>query len=188
MSDAANAAWFETVSRETVHEGFSTVHRDEVRMPDGSTAVREWVEHDAAVAIVPVLDDGTVLLLKQYRHPLGRYVLEIPAGKMDVAGEDPQETARRELAEEVHHDVADLTHLVTFENSSGWTDERTHLYLGRGLTRSQPPDGFQAEAEEADMEVVRLPVADAIAMARRGELTDAKTVLGLLLAAERLDV
>ncbi|MBW3658681.1 MAG: NUDIX hydrolase [Actinobacteria bacterium] len=181
------AGWYETVSSETVHEGFSTVKVDEVRMPDGSTAEREYVVHDDAVAVVPVLDDGSVLLLRQYRHPVGRYILEIPAGKMDEEGESPAETGRRELREEVGYAADHLVHLVTFENSAGWSDERTHVFLGRGLREAAPPDGFEAEHEEADMEVVRLPFADALAQVRAGELTDAKTVIGLLLAAPHVD-
>lgn len=183
MSDTA---WYETTSSETVYEGFSTVRRDQVRMPDGSEATREVVEHPDAVAVVPVMDDGTVLLLRQYRHPLGRYVLEIPAGKMDVDGEDPAETGRRELVEEVGYTADELVPLVLFENSAGWCDERTHLYLARSLREERAPDGFTPEAEEADMEVVRVPVAEAVDMARRGELTDAKTLIGLLLAAPHL--
>lgn len=185
MSD--QTAWFDTVSHETVYTGYSTVHRDEVRMPDGTTAVREYVEHDEAVAVVPIMDDGSVLLLKQYRHPVGRYLLEIPAGKMDVGGEEPAETARRELVEEVGYTADELTHLVTFENSAGWTTERTHLYIGRGLREVAPPDDFEQQAEEADMEVVRLPLSDAISLAQRGELTDAKTALGLLMTAGHAD-
>lgn len=179
-------AWFVTVNHDTVYEGvLSTVHIDEIRMPDGSVAKREYVEHDDAVAIVPVTDDGAVLLLKQYRHPFGRYFLEVPAGKMDVAGEDPAETAVRELVEEIGYTSDELTLLTSFENSAGWTTERTHVYLARQLREASAGD-FQAEAEEADMEVVTFTLADAVGMARRGELTDAKTALGLLLAGARL--
>lgn len=181
--DASGATgWFETVSSETVYEGFSTVRVDEVRMPDGSTAEREYVVHDDAVAVVPVMDDGSVLLLKQYRHPIGRYVLEIPAGKMDEEGESPAETGRRELREEVGYTADELVHLVTFENSAGWSDERTHVFLARGLREAAPPEDFEAQHEEADMEVVRLPFAEARAQAERGEIGDAKTLIGLLLA------
>ena len=186
MSDGAGPGWYEVRSSETVYEGFSTVKVDEVRMPDGSTAEREYVVHDDAVAVVPLLDDGSVLLLKQYRHPVGRYVLELPAGKMDEDGESPEDTGRRELREEVGHAADELIHLVTFENSAGWSDERTHVFLARGVRASAPPEGFSAEHEEADMEVVRLPFEEAVSQARAGELTDAKTVIGLLLAAARL--
>jgi 8-oxo-dGDP phosphatase len=104
---------------------------------------------------------------------------------MDVEGEDPAETGRRELIEEVGYGARSMTALVSFENSAGWADERTHVFLAQDLTPERDPD-FTPEAEEADMEVVRVPLADAVAMARRGELTDAKTVIGLLLAADRI--
>jgi 8-oxo-dGDP phosphatase len=180
-------AWFETVASRTVHAGFSTVRVDTVRTPDGDEVEREIVERPDAVGVVPVTDDGRVLLLKQYRQPLGRYQLEIPAGILDVAGEPAEDAARREVVEELHHRVRDLVHLTTYYSSVGWSDERVHVYLGRGLTPSAPPDDFQAEAEEAHLEVVPLRVADALEIARNGELTDAKTVIGLLLAAPHLD-
>lgn len=179
------SSWFETVSSRVVHEGFSTVRIDEVRMPDGSTVEREIVEHVSAVAVVPVVD-GDVLLLRQYRHAVGGYVLEIPAGILDVDGEDPAEAARRELAEEIHHEAAELRELMCFQNSSGWTDETTTVYLGTDLRPVDPPDDFAAQAEEADMEVVRLPLAVALDEVRVGRISDAKTVIGLLLAADRL--
>lgn len=174
--------WFETLDTTVVHEGWSTVRIDTVRMPDGSTAQREVVEHVDAVAAVPLLDDGTVVLLRQYRHPLEQYVLEIPAGIMDVDGETPADTARRELVEEIGMQAADLSLLTTFANSAGWCTEHTHVFVATGLS---PTDGsdFQPEAEEADMELVRLPLSDALAAVEDGTITDAKTVIGLLLAA-----
>lgn len=159
----------------------STVRVDRVRMPDGDAVEREIVEHPDAVAVVPVHDDGTVVLLRQYRHPLGRTILEIPAGKLDVKGEAPEDAARRELLEETGLEARELTELVVFANSSGWTDEHTTLYVACGLRTADRPDGFTATAEEASMEVVRMPLDEAVAMARSGELVDAKTVLGLLL-------
>lgn len=180
----SEASWYETLGSETVYDGFSTVRRDRVRMPDGSVAEREVVEHRDAVAVVPVMEDGTVLLLRQYRHPVGRYVIEVPAGMMDVDGEEPAATGHRELIEEVGYRAEVLTHLITFENSAGWSTERTHVYLATGLTPDASSD-FAPEAEEADMEIVRLPLDDAVASARAGEITDAKTALGLLLAASR---
>jgi 8-oxo-dGDP phosphatase len=180
------AAWFDTVAEETVYDGYSTVVRETVATPDGGEVVREVVRHHDAVAVVPVTEDGRVVLLRQYRQPLRRYVLEIPAGKMDVAGEDPREVAHRELAEEIAHDVRELVHLVTFHNSAGWTTETTHVFLGLGLHPVPPPDGFTPEAEEADMETVTLGVEDAIAAAHAGDLPDAKTLVGLLLAAPHL--
>lgn len=180
-------AWFETLESDVVYDGFSRVRVDRVRMPDGDVAEREIVEHDDAVAVVPLMDDGTLVLLKQYRHAVGRYVLEVPAGKRDVDGEPPAETARRELREEVGMDAAELRELVTFENSNGWNTERTTIFLGTGLRPAQARADFTARHEEADMEVVRLPFDDVVAMAVSGELPDAKTLIGVLLAARDRD-
>lgn len=186
MSEDGRAAWFETVEVQELYAGRSTVRMETIRTPDGEEVEREIVDHDDAVAIVPVTDDGQVLLLKQYRQPVQGYLIEIPAGTLDVDGEDPIAAARRELIEELHHDADDLVHLTTFSNSAGWTTERTHIYLGRGLRSVAPPEEFVAKAEEADMEVVPMAFADAVAAARAGEFVDAKTALGLLLAAEHL--
>lgn len=181
-------AWFETVARETRYEGFSDVVLETVRTPDGATVEREVVEHQDAVAVVPVLDDGRVLLLRQYRQPVRGHVLEIPAGTMDVEGESPEEVARRELAEETRHAARQLRALITFHNSSGWSTERTHVYLGTGVHPAPVPDGFEAAAEEAAMELVPFDLADALEAVHAGQLTDAKTVVGLLLAAPHLEV
>jgi 8-oxo-dGDP phosphatase len=179
-------AWFTTVDQRHVYDGFSRVRIDTIRTPDGDDVTREVVEHDDAVAIVPVTDDGQVLLLKQYRQPFGGYVIEVPAGTLDIDGEHVEEAARRELREELHHDAAEFRPLTTFLNSAGWCTERTHVLLARGLRQSPPPDGFVAEAEEADMEVVPIALADAVEAVHNGTITDGKTVIGLLLAHAHL--
>lgn len=179
---------YEVVSTRVAHEGaLSRVRVDQVRMPDGEVAAREIVEHPGAVGIVPIDDDGRVVLVRQYRVALGSYQVEIPAGKLDVSGEAEADAARRELIEEVGLDARDWTQLTAFHNSAGWTDEVTTVYLATGLTEADTPEGFAAKAEESDMEVLRLPLAEAVARVQRGELTDAKTVIGLLLAAGALD-
>lgn len=175
--------WFEVQDSRVEYRGFSTVRTDVVAMPDGSRSEREVVEHTSAVAVVPLLSDGTVVLLRQYRHPVGGYLLEIPAGILDVEGEPEADAAHRELVEETGLRAGRLEHLVTFHNSAGWTDERTSVYLGHDLSEVEPPDGFTPEAEEADMEVVRLPLDAAVEGVGAGEITDAKTVVGLLMAA-----
>lgn len=185
MSDA-EPAWFRTQGIRTIYEGFSTVRVETVVTPDGSTVEREVVDHDDAVAIVPLTDEGEVLLLKQYRQPVRAYMLEVPAGTMDVDGEHPEQTAQRELQEEIHHRAARFDRLTTFHNSAGWSTERTHVFLGTELSLSPPPDAFEAKAEEADMEVVAIPFDVALNLVRRGELTDAKTVVGLLLTEAHL--
>lgn len=168
---------------DVVYRGrLSSVRLDRVRFPDGTESDREVVEHLDAVAVVPLHDDGTVTLLRQYRHPLGGEVLEIPAGVCDVAGEPPQRTAHRELAEEVGLCAEALTPLVTMANSAGWTDELTTIYLATGLSHGDAPDGFAHEAEEAGMGVRRTGLGQAIAEVVGDDRADAKTVVGLLLA------
>ena len=170
-----------------VFEGqLSSVNVDTVRMPDGHETEREIVVHPSAVAIVAIDDDEQVVLLQQYRHPVRDVMLELPAGKLDTDGESREETARRELAEEVGLAAGELIELVTFHNSSGWTDEDTTVYLATDLREVAAPHGFSPEAEEAHMQVMRMPLAQAVDRARRGEVTDAKTLIGLLLAAQRL--
>jgi len=179
-------AWFETVASRETYRGFSTVRVDRVRTPDGAEVDREVVERPNAVGVVPVTSDGRVLLLHQYRQPVGRPLIEVPAGLLDVAGEEPVEAAQRELIEELGMRAGTLEPLTVFWNSAGWTDERTHLYLGRELQPADPPGGFSAEAEERHLEVVSLSLDDAVTAVRDGEITDAKTVIGLQLAHARL--
>ncbi|MFW5934202.1 MAG: NUDIX domain-containing protein, partial [Actinomycetota bacterium] len=174
------SAWFETVTSRRVHDGYSRVRIDTVRTPDGELVEREIVEHDDAVAVVPLTDGEEVLLLRQYRHALGRDLLEVPAGTLDVAGEEVRTAARRELLEEMHVTVRELEPLTVFVNSAGWATEQTHIYLGRGVEVSSPPDGFTPKAEEAHLEVVTLPLAVAVEAVADGTITDAKTAIGLL--------
>ncbi|MDQ3932871.1 MAG: NUDIX hydrolase [Actinomycetota bacterium] len=185
MSNESTSGWFETVGSEVLYEGNTARARvDRVRMPDGEIAEREVVEQYDAVGIVPILDDGTVVLLRQYRQPFQAYMLEIPAGKLDVEGEAIEEAAQRELREETGLRAGRLERLGAFRNSAGWTDEVTHLYLAKQLVPDQA-ENFQPKAEEADMEIVRLPFDDAVKEARAGTIVDAKTLIGLLLAVDR---
>lgn len=178
--DAADE--FAVVASEVTHDGvMSTIRIDRVAMPDGEVAPREVAQRPDAVAVVPLTDDDRVVLLRQYRHPVGRYELEIPAGLLDVEGEAVEEAAQRELAEEIGMHAGQLRGLTRFWNSAGWSDEATTVFLGTGLRSTTPDDGFVAEAEEADMEVLRMPLREALAAVRDGRITDAKTVIGLLL-------
>lgn len=175
---------YEVDSSTVVYEGhLGRVRVDDVRMPDGGTAAREVAEHLDAVAVVPLHADGTVVLVRQYRHAVGEHLLEIPAGLLDVDGEAPEDAARRELAEEAGLGAGRLQRLVRFHNSAGWSDESTTVYLAQDLRAEGPPDGFAAEHEEIELEIVRLPLAEAVGRVRSGAITDAKTVVGLLLAA-----
>ncbi|WP_370324968.1 NUDIX domain-containing protein [Euzebya sp.] len=177
---------FDLVGSETVfRSSFTTIRRDRIRMPDGDVTEREIAEHLSAVGAVPLDADDRVVLVRQYRHAFGRHYLEIPAGKLDVDGEDPAAAMRRELAEEVELAAADLETLVTFTNSAGWTTEQTTVYLATGLSAEPRPDDFDLTHEEADMEVVRIPLDEAVAMVHAGEIVDSKTVIGLLAVADR---
>lgn len=181
----SGGAWFETIASRRVFEGFSRVRVDDVRTPDGEVVEREVVEHTDAVVVIAVNRDDEVVLVRQYRQAVGSYLLEAPAGKLDVDGEPSADAVRRELREEAHHDVGELTHLTTVWNSAGWCDERTHVFLGENAVPTDPPADFTAHAEEAHLEVVRLPLTDAVDAVHDGVITDAKTVIGVLLAAAR---
>ena len=174
---------FPVVDSHVHYEGvMSTVRVDEVRMPGGDVATREGAHRPDAVAVVPLTAADEVVLVRQYRHAVRRYELEIPAGLLDVEGESEDEAAQRELAEEIGMTAGRLELLTRFWNSAGWTNESTTVFVGHDLQPSTLDD-FVAEAEEADMAVLRVPLAEAIARARSGEIADAKTVIGLLLVA-----
>jgi ADP-ribose pyrophosphatase len=178
---------FRRVGERPVYEGrIWRVDVVEVEGPDGRFE-RDLVRSRGAVGVVPVLFDpegvASVVLVRQYRAALDHDLLEIPAGLRDVEGEDPEATARRELVEEVGLAASRLELLTVFANSAGMTDARTHVYLATGL-RSVPSD--RQGPEEAAMEVVQLPLAEAVAMAGDGRIEDAKTIIGLLLTGRRL--
>lgn len=150
-------------------------------LPSGRQVELEVIRHPGAAAVVPVHADGTVTLVHQYRHAGGGMHFEIPAGVLE-AGEPPEACAARELSEEVQLRAHRLTALTTIHTTPGFTDERIHLFLGRDLT----PTHDQPEPDEY-IEVVRIPLAEALAMTTDGRLTDAKTICGLHLAARALE-
>lgn len=178
------ASDFSVASSKVTHEGMLTTLRvDTVRMPDGEAVEREIAQRPNAVAMVPLTDAGEVILVRQYRHAVGAHELEIPAGLLDVDGESEDDAAQRELAEEIGATAGTLRRLIRFHNSSGWSEEATIVFRATDLTEATAPDGFVAEGEEAAMTVVRMPLHDAVAAVHRNEITDAKTVIGLLLVA-----
>lgn len=175
--------WFETVDQRVVHEGHVTLRVDTVRMPDGD-AEREVAVPPDAVAVVALVD-GDVVLVRQHRQPVGSDVLELPAGVLDVDGEDPVDAGRRELAEECGLRSDDWSVLTSVHTSPGWSTERVTLLLARDCRPAPRPQGFEPHGEEAVMEVVRLPLGAAVEAVRDGTVADAKTALGLLLVATR---
>ncbi len=158
------------------------VARGRFRAPDGTEFERDVVHHPGWVAVVPLTDDGHVVCVRQYRAAVGQWLLEIPAGICDVDGEEPEVTARRELAEEAGVAAEHVELVATIHNSPGFADEKGWLFLATGL--SEVPVDRQG-VEEDHMEVVRVPVSDAARLVAEGGVTDAKTVVGLLLAAAR---
>lgn len=151
--------------------------------PDGSTFERDVVHHSGAVSVVAVDEEGRVPMVRQYRAALDALILELPAGKLDVPDEDAEACARRELAEEVGVAASSWELLCEFHNSPGFSDERHRVFLARGL--SEVPDDRQG-VEEESMTVEWVRLADAVSLVREGEVKDAKTVIGLLLAHELL--
>jgi ADP-ribose pyrophosphatase len=173
---------YQLVSREDVYSGaVISLHRDKVRMSDGSVATREVVDHPGAVGVVALDDDGRVVLVNQYRHPVGRRLDELPAGLLDVDGEPPLHTAKRELAEEAALEADDWRVLVDLNPTPGMSDEAIRIYLARGL---HDADGdFTAEHEEIDLTVRRMPLREAVERCLNGEISNAAAVAGILAAA-----
>jgi ADP-ribose pyrophosphatase len=165
---------FERIGSETVWEGrIAKVRVDRVRFADGEEAEREIVEHPGAVAVV-AHDGERLFLVRQPREPVGDpALLELPAGKLDEEGEDPLDTARRELAEEIGKGAHTWTRLTSFYTSPGFADEECHVYLATDLYDEQAEAG-----EDERIEIVELPLAELDRVIR--ECRDAKTLVGLL--------
>ncbi|MDD5448421.1 MAG: NUDIX hydrolase [Actinomycetota bacterium] len=151
------------------------VFLEDVRLPDGKVARWERVVHPGAVGMVPLFEDLTVLMVRQYRHAVRGPLLEIPAGKLDP-GESPENCAQRELAEETEYTSKCIEKLAEFYNSPGYSDEKFYLYLVRDLE----PTESKCEADEF-LIPERLPLDNLFSMIARGEIRDAKTIIGLTL-------
>lgn len=161
--------------------GFLTVTVRDVRVPSGEVVERIVIEHPGAVGVVPLIGDD-IILIEQYRAPMDHYVLEIPAGKLDTEPPDPEVTAQRELEEEVGYTAGTLTYLSEVWTGVGFTNERISLYLGEDLVPGvRTPVGHEEDAAN----VVRMPFSRAVDMIVAGDITDAKSVAGILLAARR---
>lgn len=175
---------FATVTSETLHVGkIIALRADEVSMPGGVTARREVVEHYGAVGIVAMDDSNDIALIHQYRHPVGRRLWELPAGLLDIAGEAPELSAARELAEEAGLQARDWGVLVDVVSAPGFSDECVRVYLATGLTKVGRPE---AHHEEADLKLKWFPLADAVKMVLSGEIVNSLAVAGIL-AARTID-
>lgn len=159
---------------ELVFEGnFIKVSRDNARMPDGSTSSREYIKHPGAVTVMALLDNGNLIMERQFRYAPQQEFVELPAGKIDP-GEDILLTAQRELLEETGYVAREWTHITTAWPCIGYSDERIEYFLARGLTH----EGSKLDDGEF-LEVFELSLADAIDWVRTGKITDSKTIVGL---------
>ncbi len=171
---------FETISSQTRFRGnLIALRTDEVRMPGGVTATREVVEHYGAVAIAAVDDDGQLVMVHQYRHPLGHRLWELPAGILDEPGEDPLAAAKRELWEETGLQARDWRVLVDVITAPGFCDEAVRVYLVRGLDHVGRPRG---DHEEADLTVHRVALREAVDQVLAGEIINSIAAAGVLAA------
>jgi ADP-ribose pyrophosphatase len=164
-----------TVSSEQVWQGrFLDVRRDTVALPDGAQTTREYIVHNGAVMVVPVLDDGRLVMERQYRYPMGRVMLEFPAGKID-GGESPFVCGVRELEEETGYRAAEWARAGVLHNAIAYSSERIEIWFARGLTR-----GAAKLDDEEFLEIVTHSEAEIDALCAGGGITDAKTLVGLL--------
>ncbi|WP_330468025.1 NUDIX hydrolase [Micromonospora zamorensis] len=179
---------YEVRSREERYRGrIFDVVTEEVTMPGGGTGMRDLVRHVGAVAVVALDDAGQVVLIRQYRHPVGRHLWELPAGLMDVSGEELPAAALRELAEEADLTAGQVDVLVDLHSSPGFTNELVRVFLARDLAEVPADERHERRDEEADLQVVRIDLDEAVAMVLAGEITNASAVAGLLAAARARD-
>jgi ADP-ribose pyrophosphatase len=155
---------------------------ERVRLPNGAECELEVIRHQGASAVVPLTADGKVLMLRQYRHATGDYLLEVPAGKLDGGAEDPEVCAHRELEEETGFRAGNLESLGWIWTTPGFSDEKIWLYLATDLR----PGRLNLEADEV-IELVEISLEDAVEMALNGKITDSKSICALLRAAPKLN-
>ena len=173
------ASFVETLVRaRRVYRGRAVDFRaDVIRLPDGKRAVREYLDHPGAVAVVPFLDPRTVVLVRQYRYPVGRTTLEIPAGKLDP-GEGVLRCLRRELREETGYSARKITPLLRYWPTPAFANELLHIYAAENLVAGEHrPD------DDEFLDVLRVPFSKALSMVRSGRIRDSKTMIGLMACA-----
>ncbi len=152
---------------------------DEVELPNGRKSKREIIVHRGAAAILPIDDDGNIVMVKQYRKPAEKILLEIPAGTLEE-GEDPLECAKRELIEETGFAAREFTPLISFYSTPGFTTERLHIYIAKGLYEESGEMDF-----DEFIEIEKIPFNEALSMVLEGKIEDAKTIIGILTFNEK---
>lgn len=161
------------IDSEVAYEGhFLKVQRDTVRLPDGKFSKREFIKHPGAVVVLPLMDDGSVLLERQYRYPLQNVFIEFPAGKIDP-NEDPLECAKRELEEETGYTAAEWQFVCTIHNAIAYSDEHLDIFIARGLTA-----GERKLDDGEFLETFTATIPEMLDWVRTGKITDVKTVIG----------
>ena len=170
-----------TIKSETVYEGtFLTLKRDKIILPNGKTRNREWIKHPGAVCCVPILPNGEIVLIRQYRYAAKEAMIEIPAGKLDI-NEIPEKCAIRELEEEIGYEANKLTFLAIIHPAVGFTNEKMWLYLAEDLIETKQ----SLDADEF-LEPIPTKLDDAVKMVWNGQITDVKTIIGILWAQRML--
>ena len=173
-ADDAHLIERRTGGKTLISGGFLEVRRDDIELPDGGHATREYVVHPGAVGIVAILDDGRIVMERQYRYPIGQVLLEIPAGKID-AGEPPFETAVRELREETGYIAREWARACRIHNAPAYATEIIEIWFARGLLA-----GAQKLDAGEFLDIHLMTEAELDALAARGELTDVKTLIALM--------
>lgn len=169
-----------TLSTQIVHKGFLEIHKDTVELPDGKTTTREFIRHPGAAMVIPVLPNGNLLMIEQYRHAVGKIFLEFPAGKKDP-GETAEQTAHRELGEEIGLNAGKLTHLTSIHPVIGYSNEVIDLFVAHELSPTQ-----QNHQDDEFLILKELSVAEVEKKLLAGELTDVKTQIGFFWYLRRL--
>ena len=175
MQNFENLVETQVESREIFDGRIMHVFKDTVKLPNGALAAREYMRHVGAVCVVPLLDDGSVLLERQFRYPVGQILIEIPAGKLDSKREDPREAAKRELLEETGAVAGELVELGLFFPACAYSDEAIRMYAAKNITfREQKLD------EDEFLNVFTMPLEQAVSEVLAGRIPDAKTQTALL--------
>ena len=170
-----------TIEAKTVYEGtILTLKRDKIFLPNGNTSTREWIKHPGAVCCVPILPNGKIVLIRQYRYAVKEEMIEIPAGKLNQ-NEIPEKCALRELEEEIGYRANKLTLLANIHPAVGFTDEKMWLYLAEDLVKTKQ----SLDADEF-LEPIPAKLDDAVEMVWNGQITDVKTMIGILWAQRML--
>jgi ADP-ribose pyrophosphatase len=166
-----------TIRSESIYEGkVVQLQVDDVRLPNGKESKRELIKHPGAVAIIPITNDNKIIFVEQYRKPLEKSIIEIPAGKLEP-GEDPQRTAIRELEEETGYTTKKLTKIASFYTSPGFADELMHVYITRDLEKLQVPPALD---EDEFVELIELTLDEAKRYVKEQRIHDAKTNYAVL--------